>query len=102
MTDPERTQTTPQPGDRKRWLDERDNVDKIYWGVIAICALLMLMEPFYHKHPYLGFDGTFGFYGWFGFLACAGLLVVARELRRLLNRREDFYDTAASHEEDHG
>lgn len=102
MTDPEHTQTTPQPGEKKRWLDDRENVDKIYWGVIGVCALLMLIEPFYHKHPYLGFDGSFGFYGWFGFLACAGLIIVARQLGKIVNRREDFYDAADSDAEDNG
>ena len=91
---------TPPPGETMHWFDYRDNVDKIYWGVIAVCAVLMLIEPFYYKKPYLGFDGSFGFYGWFGFIACAGLILVAREIRKTLNRREEFYEAADTRGED--
>ena len=33
-----------------------------------------------------------GFFAVFGFVACVGLAVVARGLRVLLKRREDYYD----------
>ena len=74
-----------------RWLDHRKNVDKIYWGIVGVCAVLMVIEPFYHKHAYLGFEDSFGFYGWFGFVASMGLFLLARQIRVLLARPEDFY-----------
>ncbi|PPR11865.1 MAG: hypothetical protein CFH41_00741 [Alphaproteobacteria bacterium MarineAlpha11_Bin1] len=83
-----------------RWLDDRKNVDKIYWGIVGICAVLMVIEPFYHKHAYLGFEDSFGFYGWFGFLASIGLFLIARQLSILLSRPEDFYNEVTGEAEE--
>ncbi len=85
---------TPRPGEKKYWLDRPENVDKIYWSVIIVCAALFLGDAFYHKHPYFSMEKIFGFYGIFGFVACVGLVLAAKELRKFLMRGEDFYDKA--------
>ena len=36
--------------------------------------------------------GLFGFYAFFGFIACVALVLIAKQLRRVLLRREDYYD----------
>jgi hypothetical protein len=82
----------PRTGEKKYWLDRPENVDKIYWGVIIVCAALFLGDAFYHKHPYFSMEKVFGFYGIFGFVACVGLVLAAKELRKLLMRGEDYYD----------
>lgn len=61
-------------------------------GVYMICALALLGEFFYQKHPYFEFDGLFGFYGLFGFIACVLLVLIAKLLRRLLMRGPHYYD----------
>jgi hypothetical protein len=81
-----------QRGERTRWLDRSANVGKLYWSVWAICALLVLVEPFVHKHGYFSVENWFGFYGGFGFVACVGLVLAAKGLRRLLKRGEDYYE----------
>ena len=78
--------------ERLRWLDRSENVNKVYWGVWVICALLVAVEPLVHKHGYFAFEDWFGFHGWFGFVACVGLVLAAKALRRLLKRAEDYYD----------
>ena len=84
---------SPPPRDEGRyWLDDPANVDKIYWAVVGICALLFLADAFYVKHPYFEMEKVFGFYGLFGFAACVGLVLAAKELRKLLKRDEDYYD----------
>ena len=80
-----------EPHDR-RWLDSKANVDKIYWGVIGICALLFLADAFYEKHPGFEMEYVFGFYGIFGFVACVGLVLIAKEMRRVLKRDEDYFE----------
>jgi hypothetical protein len=80
------------PGERERWLDRRQNVDRVYWSVWALCALLLLAEPFVHKHGDFAFENWFGFHGWYGFVACVGLVLAAKGLRVLLGRREDYYE----------
>lgn len=90
------TDHTPPPsentGEKKYWLDDMRNVDKVFWGVVAICALLVLSDFFYHRHGDLSFDSSFAFYAWFGFVACVGLVLAAKEMRKLLMRDESFYD----------
>lgn len=81
------------PGDSPgHWLDRKGSVDKIYWSVVAVCALLFLADALYEKHPAFDVEYVFGFYGLFGFVACVGLVLAAKELRKLLKRDEDFYD----------
>ena len=90
MTD--QTIHTPDDSGRKYWLDNPRNVDKVYWAVIAVSALLFLGDAFYQKHPEFEIEKVFGFYGIFGFVACVGLVLAAKGLRLLLVRREDYYD----------
>ena len=37
-------------------------------------------------------EHVFGFYGLFGFVACVALVLIAKQLRRVLMRPEDYYD----------
>lgn len=76
----------------RRWLDRPANVTKVYWAVWIACLLLLLAEPFVHKHGYFDAEGWFGFHGWFGFVACVGLVLAAKGLRRLLKRPENYYE----------
>jgi asparagine N-glycosylation enzyme membrane subunit Stt3 len=78
--------------ERRRWLDRKENVDKVYWGVWLLCALLLAAEPFVHKHGDFAFESWFGFHGWYGFVACVGLVLAAKLLRVVLKRPEDYYE----------
>ena len=77
---------------RRYWLDESRNIRTIFRALIAVCALLFIADAFYHKHIELAAEGWFGFYGIFGFVACVGLVLLAKELRKLLMRDESYYD----------
>jgi hypothetical protein len=80
------------PHEPPRWLDDRRNVDKIYYGLIAACALLAGADLFYHKHVHFEAEHIFAAYGLYGFVCCVGLVLAAKELRKLLKRAEDYYD----------
>ena len=86
------TELPENRGERQRWLDRKGNVDKVYWGVWLLCALLLAVEPLAHKHGEFSFEDWFGFHGWFGFVACVALVLAAKWLRVLLKRPEDFYE----------
>lgn len=100
MNGPKHTSASSSSGEKQSWLDDTQNIDKIFWGVIFLSVILMLLEPFYYKKPYFSFEGSFGFYGWFSFLACAGLVLVARALGRVFERGEDYYDADRNSGED--
>ena len=77
---------------RKYWLDRSENVTKLYTGLWVIGIALIAADLFMHKHEEFGFAGWFGFYGIFGFVACVTLVLTAKALRRILMRREDYYE----------
>lgn len=79
-------------GERRRWLDRKENVDKVYWSVWVLCGLLFAAEPLVHKHGEFAFEDWFGFHGLYGFVACVALVIAAKGLRVLLKRPEDYYD----------
>ena len=74
------------------WLDTRANVDRLVRGFYTICALLLLIDLLVPKHGAFAIEHAFGFYAFFGFAACVTLVLVAKQLRRILMRPEDYYD----------
>ncbi len=79
-------------GDKKYWLDKPGSVDKVYWTLCTVCALLVVADAFYDKHPHFAVESWFGFFALFGFVFSVGLVLSAKELRRFLMRKEDYYD----------
>lgn len=80
------------PTERTTWLDSPANVDRLVRGFYAVCALLLLLDFFIPKHGAFAIEHLFGFYALFGFVACVTLVLVAKQLRRILMRPEDYYD----------
>ena len=89
MTDPTSPADRPE---RQYWLDNRRNVDKIFYGLVLICAGLFLADFFYHKHVNFKFENWFGFFAWYSFVYCIVLVLLAKQMRKLLKRGEDYYD----------
>ncbi len=77
---------------KQYWLDKPGNVKKLLIILYVVCALLLLTDVFYHKHAIISLEESFGFYGIYGFVACVILVLVAKEMRRLLGRAEDYYE----------
>lgn len=78
--------------EKRYWLDEPRNVTKIYYALLAACAALFLADFLYLKHAKFKLEDVFGFYGLYGFIACVLLVLIAKELRKILKRPEDYYD----------
>ena len=77
---------------KKYWLDERRNVMRLIWFFAALCVGVLAIDAGFNRHDEFFWEGWFGFYGFFGFIACVVLVLAAKELRRLVMRREDYYD----------
>jgi hypothetical protein len=84
--------TENKGGERKYWIDDMRNVYKIFWAVVIVCAILFLSDAFYHKHVVFDFENWFGFFGLFGFTVSFVLVLVARQMRKIIMRSEDYYD----------
>lgn len=77
--------------ERRRWLDDPRHVNRIVYGLYALCLALLVAEPLIHRKTYFAVQEWLGFYAVFGFLAYCGIVGVAKVLRRLVGRREDYY-----------
>lgn len=84
--------------DDKRYLDDPANVRRLWiafcvaCGLIAAVDLLAMAGVGYHRHVSLFLEGLPGFYPLWGFLAISVLITLAKGLRRLVQRPEDYYD----------
>jgi hypothetical protein len=86
------TGTGTEMNEREYWLDKPSSVDLIIKTLIAACIVVVLADFGYHKHGHFGFQGWFAFDAVFGFVAYVVLVNSAKGLRKLLMRREDYYD----------
>jgi hypothetical protein len=84
----------PRPDDR-RWLDEPRHVTRVVYGLAALCALALVADFFYTKHPHFAVERLPAFYALYGFVGSVGLVLAAKGLRRWLMRDEDFYERRA-------
>ena len=77
---------------KEYWLDNPHNVTRIFYGLWIACGLLIAIDLFLHRHEYFEFATLFGFHAFYGFFACVALVLIAKQLRRILMRAEDYYD----------
>ena len=81
----------PEDG-RRYWLDKPRNVNKVYWILCGICALLAVADFFYAKHPVFSVEAFPVFYGIYGFICFVFIVFAGKYLRKLVMRDEDYYD----------
>ena len=78
---------------KKRYLfDNPDNVKRSWWLLCAVCVGLFLIDFIYHRHVFHPWEGLWGFHGLFGFIGIVVLILLAKQLRNLVMRKEDYYD----------
>ena len=80
------------PESKQHWLDRSANVTRLYRGLWVVGIALLALDLFLHKHEEFSFAAWFGFYGVYGFLACVALVLIAKQLRRMLMRSEGYYE----------
>lgn len=76
---------------QKHLFDEPRNRRWLVRGLVAACAVLLGLDLVLHRHGEHPWEGMPGFYPLYGFAACVLLVLVAKELRKLLGRGEDYY-----------
>jgi len=77
---------------KKAWIEKRKNVVLMVRILLAVSIILLLLDLVIHRHALFTWEGWFGFYGFYGFVACVALVFAAKVLRKLIMRREDYYD----------
>ncbi len=78
--------------DKRHLFDDPKNVRFVVRALAVCCILLVLMDLVIHRHVINPLESLFGFYAFFGFIACVVLVLLAKEMRKLLMRSEDYYD----------
>ena len=95
-TSDEMSEETPNEttgeSEREYWLDKPSSINLIIKVLIAACVIVVLADFGYHKHGDFHFREWFAFDAVFGFAAYVFLVTSAKGLRKLIMRREDYYD----------
>lgn len=79
-------------GEPQGWLDRPENVNKLLRVFYVLCGLALVAELLFHKHAVHSAEGWFGFYPFYGFIGIVILVVLSKLLRKVVMRREDYYD----------
>lgn len=74
------------------WLDKPANHRRIRIALYTVCAIVAALDLIVHRHIEIAVERVPAFYAVFGFVACVALVLVAKLMRRILMRREDYYD----------
>ncbi len=79
--------------------DNPRNVRRVVFGLVGACVILAGLDLVLHRHVSHPWEAMFGFYAVYGFVACVLLVLLAKELRKVLIREEDYYDEAPPSED---
>jgi hypothetical protein len=73
------------------FLDSPENQRKVrIYFYISLCILLVL-DFFIPEHGHFTWESAPEFYAVYGFIACVSLIFIAKLLRLIVRRREDYY-----------
>lgn len=75
----------------EHWLDDPENVRKVWRGFLAVLALTVVAGAFVDLHPHFDFERWFGFSAAYGFVTCLLMIVGAKGLGVFLKRPDGYY-----------
>lgn len=78
--------------ERQHLFDKPENVRRLLRLLYLACALLLAADLFIHRHVIHAWESFWGFYAGYGFVACVALVLLAKQLRKIVKRPEDYYD----------
>jgi peptidoglycan/LPS O-acetylase OafA/YrhL len=78
--------------EKQHIFDNPRNVKRVIGLLIVCCAVLFVADFFVHRHVDHPWESLFGFYAVYGFVACVILVLAAKEMRKVVMRKEDYYD----------
>lgn len=75
----------------EHWLDDPDNVRKLWRGFLVVLVLTVAAGFVVDLHPHFEIEKWLGFNAAFGFLSCLLMIVVAKLIGFLLKRPDTYY-----------
>lgn len=76
----------------KHVFDKPRNVKFVIYALYAACGLSFVADFIIHRHAEHPWESLFGFYSLYGFVGIVVLVLLSKELRKVILRREDYYD----------
>ncbi len=72
--------------------DNPKNVKRLRTGFFVALVLVLIAESFVDMHGQFPVDHFYGFYAVYGFISYVLLIFVAKAIRKIIMRKEDYYD----------
>ncbi|HIE34355.1 MAG TPA: hypothetical protein EYP86_04375 [Candidatus Altiarchaeales archaeon] len=72
--------------------DKPENVQKVVYLFFVCLVILVIADFIIHKHPHFLLEGIPVFYPLYGFVSCVSLVFIAKALRKIVERGENYYD----------
>jgi len=72
--------------------DSRQNRARVRKIFYVLLLILLIVDFFIPKHGHYPWEEAYAFFAVYGFIACVSLIFVAKALRWLVKRSEDYYD----------
>lgn len=77
---------------KEHLFDKPKNIERLLRGLYAVCIMLVIADFVVHRHISLAWEEIPAFYALYGFIACVVLVVIAKAMRKVIMRKEDYYD----------
>lgn len=78
--------------DSDGFFDKPENIQKMLKVFYVLCVLLVVADFIVHRHIYHDWENIPAFYAIYGFVGCSVLVFVAKAMRKVIMRGEDYYD----------
>lgn len=82
----------PEKDQKAYFFDKPANVKRLLGGFYAVCILLIIADFVIHRHITMEWEKIPAFYAIYGFVACVVLVVIAKKMRNVIMRKENYYD----------
>jgi len=80
-----------QNNNKAGWADRPEIQQRIRYVLYIICGLLVIADLLASRYTYLPVEDIPAFYAFYGFAALVGVVMLAKILRQLVGRGEDYY-----------
>ena len=90
------------PDGKRHFFDDPGKVRLVLRTLYVVCLALFLVDLVNLalqlgdmgelRHAERSWEGWPGFFPFYGFVACVALVLIAKQMRKVLMRDEDFYD----------
>jgi hypothetical protein len=81
-----------KPRKELTFMDNTENQARVRKYFYVSLIILLVVDLFIDKHAHFAWEAVPAFYAVYGFVACVSLIFVAKLLRLLVKRKEDYYD----------